>query len=60
MTYNEIYDLLTALADKRSARYSGNTRESFKIGYLKAYLVEIIKNDPKLIADLQYVMTLDI
>ena len=59
MSRDEIYNLLTELANKRSAKYSPEMQDSFKTGYLKAYLAQIIKDDPKLIADLKFVMTLD-
>jgi hypothetical protein len=61
MTYNEVYDLLTQLADKRSAKITNpDLRESFKVGYLKAYLVEIIKSDPELLGGLKSALNLDL
>jgi len=61
MTYNEVYDLLTQLADKRSAKITNpDLRDSFKVGYLKAYLVEVIKDDPKLLSGLKYALNLDL
>ena len=59
-TYNEVYDLLTQLADKRSAKINNDLRDSFKVGYLKAYLVELIKDDPKLLKDLKSSLKLDL
>jgi hypothetical protein len=60
-TYNEVYDLLTQLADKHSAKITNpDLRESFKVGYLKVYLVEVIKDDPKLFNDLRFSVGLDL
>ena len=59
-TYNEVYDLLTDLANKRSAKVKPELQDSFKLGYLKAYLVELIKNDTKLLEDLKYTLTIDL
>lgn len=59
MSLTEVYDLLTQLTDKRSAKLSPELKDTYKVGYLKHYLAEIIKDDPKLIADLKFVMTLD-
>lgn len=61
-TYNEVYDLLTQLADKRSVKAISNPdlRDSFKVGFLKAYLVEVIKADPKLLEDLKFSLNLDL
>lgn len=59
MSRDEIYNLLTELANKRSAKVRPELQDTFKVGYLKNYLAEIIKDDPKMIADLKFVMTLD-
>lgn len=59
MTRDEINDLLNQMAEKRSTKVRPELKDSFKVGYFRGHLAEIIKNDPKLIDEFKFYMALD-